>query len=384
MDKDINQDEKYVTLAIHTQNHAVALKRILETHKIIVKFENLIFSDSNFVSAIQVKIREKDLPHALKITESMESLMLPNFERMMSGYQGNILIPVDFKPHTYLAVKIGFELAQRLKLHPVFLHAYATPFFNINLNYDENFNGGVDTDLNEEFSEIEIGNELKREGKIKLLELSKKIEKDQTQGILPDISFSTLINEGVVEDVIREYCRLTPPSLIVMATRGKDKKGEELVGSVTAEVLDTCKVPIFSIPENGHLEELEKIKKLVFFCNLDQHDIITVDSLMRMFDYPEVEVTLIPVIDRNQKNIKTKTDSLKDYFNKTYPTAHFTAQIFPVKTFMEDFNNYESQAGVELIIVPNKRRNIFARLLNPGIAHKLLFERDLPLLALPV
>ena len=377
------EDIKFITLAIHTNERALSLKRILETHNIPVRFERVVISDSGIVAGVRVKISENDLPHALKITESMESLSLPTFERMMSGSDGNILIPVDFKPHTMVACRIGFELAKKLSLHPVLLHAFATPYFNSNLTYDESFNGGLDPDLEEEFTEMEIGNSLRKESKLQMIDLRKKIEKEQTEGNMPQITFSTLLNEGVAEDVIREYCRMTPPSLVVMATRGKQKKGEDLVGSVTAEVLDTCKVPVFSIPETGLSESLDNIKKLVFFCNLDQHDIISVDTLMRMFDYPEVDVILVPVTDKI-KDLKNKTDILKDYFNKTYPEAHFTSQIFPMKNFMVDFNNFESQAGVEMIIVPNKRRNIFARLLNPGIAHKLLFERDLPLLALPV
>ena len=51
---------------------------------------------------------------------------------------------------------------------------------------------------------------------------------------------------------------------------------------------------------------------------------------------------------------------------------------------MEDFANFAGQRGVQMLIVPNKKRNILSRLFNPGIAHKILFERDMPLLSAPV
>lgn len=376
--------EKFITLAIHTYDHAVSLRRILESHGLEVRFEKLIITDTKIVSGIRVKIKEHDLPLALKLTESTDNLIIPKTDGIIAGTDGNILIPVDFKPYSIAACKMGFELARHLSLHPVILHAYATPYFTGSLSFDDTFNGGIDMDLNEEINEIEIGGDIRKESKLQMMELRKKIEKAQKEGKMPDLKFSTVLNEGVAEDVIKEYCRITPPVLVVMATRCKQRKGEELIGSVTAEVLDSCRVPVFSIPEDGRLNELDKIRKLVFFCNLDQHDIITVDTLMRMFDYPEVDVTLIPVNERAGKDVKQKVDNLKDYLNKSYPAAHFKSLVFPSKSFLPDFNNYETQAGIDMIIVPNKRRNVFARLLNPGIAHKLLFERDLPLLAIPV
>lgn len=169
-----------------------------------------------------------------------------------------------------------------------------------------------------------------------------------------------------------------------MATRGKDKRDEALVGSVTAEVIDSCRVPVFVVPEDCKMTSVEMVKRLIYFCNLDRQDILSVDSLMRMFNYPETDVTLVPVSDKGVGDVKEKVDMLRDFFNKSYPAAHFSAEVFPVKTFREDFENYVTQSGAEMLIVPNKKRNIFQRLFNPGIAHKLLFERDMPMLALPV
>ena len=36
------------------------------------------------------------------------------------------------------------------------------------------------------------------------------------------------------------------------------------------------------------------------------------------------------------------------------------------------------------IIIPNRKRNIFARLFNPSLAHKMLFLSDTPLLVIPI
>lgn len=377
-------EDKFITLAIHTSDHAMALKKILESHGIEVRLQKYVFSGAPIAVGIRVMIHEKDLPMALKVTESMEHLSTLNLDNILTGHRGELLIPVDFNDYCMCACKAGFDIASHLHLQPVILHAYPTPIFSPSFSLDESSTLGIDNSLEEEYNEVEIGRDLQKQSRKKMKDLISKLHDEQKKGSLPDLNFKAMMEDGVAEDVIKEYCRMSPPSLVVMVTRGKEKKGEQLIGSVTAEVLDDCKVPVLSIPENCNFTLIKHLKEVIFLCNLDQHDLICVDTFMRMFEYPDVTITLIPANEKQDKNLKSKLINLRDYFSKTYPTAHFITAIFPQKTFMPEFNNYESQRGTELIVVPNRKKNAFMRLFNPGIAHRLLFERDLPLLAIPI
>ncbi len=66
--------------------------------------------------------------------------------------------------------------------------------------------------------------------------------------------------------------------MVVMGTRGADKKEAELIGSVTAEVLDACRVPAFTVPDNADTALFSKMRHVAFFCNLDQEDILALDT----------------------------------------------------------------------------------------------------------
>lgn len=372
--------DRFITLAIHTYDRAVAFRKVLESHGIQVRFESLVLTGTHIVSGVRVKISERNLPLALKITESGDYYSAARVEMKMAGTAGNILIPVDFSAYSIPACKVGFQLAERLQLHPVVMHAYATPYFMGGLQYDDTLGiGGTD-----DIAEMEADKDMRTESERLMRDFKLKLENKQQDGELPKVKFSTLINEGIPEEVILEYCRLTPPALVVMVTRGKDKKEEDLVGSVTAEVIDSCRVPVFAFPENVDFKSVDKLRRVVYFCNLDQHDIMSVDTLMRMFDYPSVEMTVIPVNDRVGSNIVGKVEALRDFYSKNYPAAKFKSKIFSAKSFRTDFEEYIQKEGIELLIVPNKKKNIFSRLFNPGIPHKILFERDMPILALPV
>jgi Universal stress protein family. len=58
-----------------------------------------------------------------------------------------------------------------------------------------------------------------------------------------------VLREGLPEEEIVTFTKEYKPSIIVMGTRGKDQKDADLIGSVTAEVIEMTHVPLIAIPE---------------------------------------------------------------------------------------------------------------------------------------
>ena len=48
------------------------------------------------------------------------------------------------------------------------------------------------------------------------------------------------------------------PVIIIMGTRGKNQKDIDLIGSVTAEVIERSRVPVLAIPKIRHSNNLVK------------------------------------------------------------------------------------------------------------------------------
>lgn len=369
--------DDFITLVIHTPERAQVLKNILENHGIEVRIEDFVSFKSPLTVAQRVKIRPKDLPLALKITESGDGYSPALIEMKMAGMSGNLLIPVDFSESSGTAVAIGFRLAKRMGVHPVVMHAYVAPLYN------PASIAGNETD-SDELAQAEESSDIRDAATKRLSRFKGQIIEWQAEGILPDVKFSTTLLEGVPEEVILDYCKQSPPALVVMATRGVDKKEEELIGSVTAEVLDSCRVPVFTVPEDCTIEEIEDVTRLMLFCNMDQHDIITVDALMRMFDYPECQLTLVPSLSRKRTRLSERLTALCDFFNNNYPTSRFGIFLPESNDLRSEIDSEVNRSGIQLLIVPNKRTNVFSRIFHPTLAHKFLFERDMPMLVIPV
>lgn len=377
----MKRNDDLTTLVVHTPDYAGILKDILETNGISVVLEDVFVSDSSMRVAEKVRINKKDLVAALKILESGDGISsLSNIVLNQKG--AKLLVPVDFSDSSLMAVRMGFSLARRLSLHPVILHICTIPLFPATMSE-------VDASLDTSENIIDIENELKSEvmsrkaAARRLNEFAANVRKLQKQGILCDIKFSTTLLEGVPEEAIVDYCKAHTPELVVMATRGVSRKEEELIGSVTAEVLDSVRVPILTVPEHHVFRDVKEIRNLMMFCNLDQHDLLTLDSLMRMFDYPACNITLVPVYDRRTKS-KGDIESLCRVCAHNYPVANFDTYIPDKKDFRRSVDDFILSRKIDLLIVPNKKTNIFSRIFHPAMAHRFLFERDMPMLALPV
>lgn len=367
-------------LAIHSAQKAEALQRVLRANNIPCELTPFVSDDPAMEGVKVVSVDASFLPQALRIAESRDGEDPVSVVKKITGMGNSLLIPVDFSELSLLAVKVGFEFATRLGLRPVLLHSYMLPY---PVNIFPVGDAGVSAP--EEIAEAESGRTIGENARKAMDRFLVRLADERRAGRLADVECDNLVVEGMPEESIADYCRDVRPALVVMATRGKSNRDKQMMGSVTAEVLDSCRVPVFTVPEDYEFCGVKEITRLAYFCNLDRQDIFSVDALMRMFDYPAVEVWLIPVHDRMpEKIIEKRINALRDYFVSNYPAATFHACRPGENSLRQYCEDVFLRNNLQLIIVPNKKKNIFSRLFNPGIAHKMLFERDMPILALPV
>lgn len=301
-----------------------------------------------------------------------------------TGESAKVLIPVDFSPKESLALNVGFELARRLNKTVELLHASVIAYPTMMPQFPDDFNG-MDNE-NTEIEEMEIGEEIRVSDEHSMAELKSKILKLQKEGELPDISFDSIIASGTPEEVIAEYCVMTPPEVVLMATRGKEKRMEELVGSVTAEVIDHSVAPVFTVPEDYTFSGFKSIVRICAFCYFDDGDFKAISRLMDMFDNPEVKIFLFPATDKLKGEACGKAlENLREKLSTEYPNAEFAVGNFHGdQKLREKAETLFNEESIQMILAPNKKRNAISRFFNPGLAHKILYEIDFPMLAIPV
>lgn len=372
----MSSDTRYITVAIHTYEKAIALRALLESEGIAVELNNVNLEVPGFSSGVRVRIPETDLPLALRIIENKELFQYP------SGADTKVhtvLVPVDLSENSFKAACVAANIAATISGRMVFLYSYIDPYIAGNVQFTDSLT-------------YEVGERGAREQMIenarKLLHnFYERVRTAMKKGRIPVVKAEQIVVEGVPEDAIIEYAKDKAPYLIVMGTRGADKKDKELIGSVTAEVLDEGRFTVLTVPEPLEIEDSIKPQNILFMGNLDQDDILAMDALYRLYGSASASVTIVHLPNRRRFSASSADKALRrlsDYCRDNFSHYHFLSVPIAQSDIEKEFSELQAKNNFDLIVVPNRHRNAFSRLFNPGLAHKILFRTDIPMLVIPV
>ncbi|MDO9154971.1 MAG: universal stress protein [Paludibacter sp.] len=359
-------EDKLVTLAIRTYTRAQMIKSVLEENGIDTVIHSLNLEQPGMDVGVRVRINQKDLPRALKIVEDMESAWE---EKKDVTTVSHVLIPIDFGDQIPKMIDFGFYFADILAVEVVFLYAYFSPAFTISMNNDVSTYSISDSELLRRIIST-ANNEMEL--------LGNNIKKRIVNGELPNIPFRFELKEGVPEDQILDYCKKNNPALVIMGTRGK-KIDNEVIGSVTAEVMESCVSPVFAVPVQMQLKTPEEIQRVAFLTNFDQKDLIAIDRTISLFNSGKLEIFFIHASEKNEAWDEVMLGGIKSYFSNHYPTIRTHYALLGNSYSPEIIEEYMKEKNIDVLAFNTRRRRLLSRLFNPGMAYKMVLYSDIPL-----
>lgn len=370
-------EDKLVTLAILTYAKAQILKTILEDEGIETYIHNVNQIQPVISSGVRVRIKGSDLPHALKIIESSAWLsedVVGGKVSQTKSTSNKVLIPVDFSGYSMKACEFGFNYAQNTGAEVILLHVYFTPIYSTSLPYGDIFNYQLSDDENVKTILQKVHAELNG--------LLDKVKEKIASGQFPNVKYMCVLREGIPEEEILRYVKDCCPRIVIMGTRGKNQKDLDLIGSVTAEVIERSRVPVLAIPENTPFRQFSEVKHIAFITNFDQRDLIAFDSLIASFKSFRFSVSLIHLSGIKDTWDEIKLGGIKEYFHKQYPQLDIHYDVVQDDDLLNNLEQYIEKENIDIIALTSYRRNIFYRLFNPSIARKMIFHSDTPMLVL--
>jgi nucleotide-binding universal stress UspA family protein len=270
-----------------------------------------------------------------------------------------ILVPFSFSQYSYQAGRIAFYWANKTDSMVLFLHV--TDSKNL-------------IPLQEEINKVKMQyiNEIK----------------DDT---LPDVSFEFHLKQGVVEEEIKRYDRKFRPILVIMGTRDKKQKQVDLIGSVTAEIIEQIQTPVLAIPDEIFLKPLEKIKEIAIATSLGKNYLLNYDKGMKFFKDFEGTIHVLHVMESDEINRQEEYDSkqqkMQDLLQKAraaYPKATIKPKfIEATRSKARELNFYAELNHTDLIVVKKSSRIwLINKLLFASTAQNLVFHAQTALLAI--
>ncbi len=370
-------EDKLITLAIHTYEKALILKSLLENEGIEVYIHNVNQIQPMVSAGVRVRIKESDLPHALRIAEQAKLTDETEIWPVTDPENFNInrvLVPIDFSPYSVKAAEMAIKLAGRFASEVMFIHAYYVPIASGVLPIEVTFTG----ELFSGESLLAVQEKVNKDMEHFLEDIKMKMLKHE----LPKVKFDHVINEGIPEEEIIRFSKEYKPSIIVMGTRGKSPKTIDYLGSVTAEVIDRSKIPVFAIPQKTKLQDIDSINNMAFIANFNQKDLIAFDKLMRLKGDLDFQVHFLHISEKMDVWDEVSLTGMQDYLQKMYPNLKATYGIINGNDVFNSMEDYIRKFDIDVMTVTAHKRNIFASLFYPSMANQVLFHTDTPVLVL--
>ena len=369
-------ENRLVTVAIHSNEKAQILKTILESEGIESVIHGINLIEPTIPGSVRVRIKERDLQRALRVIEQVDfTSKVVDEEEGAEVSNKEVLIPVDFSDYTLLTCEFGFKLANDLNCNVKLMHAFFTPFYPAAVPFSDAFTlPATDKDLYQD---------VRRKTEVEMNSLHAKIDEYISNGYFPKVSYTSILTEGLPEEEIISYSKKMKPVAIVMGTKGKNAKELDLIGSVTAEVIDGCKTPIFAVPEDAKTRNISEIKRLVFLTNFQEREFKAFDVMMKFLKPYPIKLFLAHIAKKDDVWNEIKLSGLQKYLSTEYPNLDTEYRLIDQTVNLEEsLEQFIKSNNIDMISMSSSRRNIFARMFNPGIARRMLFHSDTPILVI--
>jgi len=363
--------DKLITIATDHYTSAEVLKARLEGEGIKCFLKGVHVLQGAVSEGVKVQILEKDVEKALKLIHKwkaeQEKLEIKDIKKIR-----RILVPVDFSDYSENACLYALNLACKLKSDLKIFHVYYAPIIDL-VPITDAYSVQVDMDIN--LREIEDS------AKSKLLNFVKKIKNTAKERGIDDVKISYSLKEGVIEDEVAKMAESYKPGLVIVGSKGKGGKQNEIIGSVVNRICDKTKIPVLAIPEKSEFSDKAKVRNILYGTDFDENDYLAIRRLMNLLSPFNVKIFCIYI----PKGVKGASDdekmkSLKEYFEKVKKNIKVETHHLSGTNNFSDLENFAKENNIDLIAITNKKRGLISRLFNPDIAKQLLVRSSIPLL----
>ena len=372
---------KLVTLAIHSLEEAQALQQELAANGIESIIQHV--GDSIVTRNVRVRIKESDLDRATEVVEEINQSQAVEDALRKENNKGELLVPIDFSNYNLRTCEVAFNLAQTYGTNVVLFHSFIDPTPHINLIEEmlTREKGKRDTALQAKINEVKAQQE----------QLDAQLKAAIGNKTLPNVNYRFVTKTGIPEEAILKYSRMNNPQLIIMGSRSKAEMEREEIGSITGEVMERSRIPVFVLPKDSTFKNFSEMRNLVYATRFEDDDLMAFDNLMTILKPFHFKVHFLHLA-KGKKNEESdnqlwneiKLRGIQEYFKKNYPEQEITISLLNGDDTLPAIDKYVRDEQIDVVSLTTHERSIFVRLFNPSTAKTMLDNTQTPLLVFHV
>lgn len=361
-------EEKMIIIAMLPYSKAEILRELMEAEGVECFLENVNLIQGAVGSGVKVRIAEHDVKKALPILDRMMGKM----EVIARQAENSILVPVDFSSYSRKAVLAAIEIAETISSKIILFHVSPQPdFYTIPYTDFISYDAGIYVQSEEREKQSH------EKCNLFLHEISEEVGLDRWEKLDTEV----IIKMGHEEDDILAYAEEHPPRLIVMASKGRHTIQDDLMGTLTAEIIARSKVPVLAIPEKMKHLNLNKLKKVVYATNFDAKDFVAIDKLMRLLRPFNAKIYCLHVGQRDDLTWDlAKLEGMKEVLKRRHMHTDLECVYLQGDDLLAKLESYIKTHEIDLLSLTTHKRNMITRIFNPSIAREMLFHTKIPLL----
>jgi len=273
-----------------------------------------------------------------------------------------IVIPSDFSPNAFNALKYAVELFKKEECEFYLLHAFAEEVYN-----DE------DAITAETIEEVKANLREKYEKR-----LQEKVDKILKHSQNPLHRFITVAPFGYLIDEINELVNKVKADLVVMGTRGKTNNTLLTFGSNTLQVIKYVQSPVLSIPENYKFKELHHILfPTNFMLPYQPTELKMVADIGRSFN-AQIHMLYISKFDLESLRQKDNLKMMQGHFDEDKISLHRVDG----DDRAEVITRQEEHLNIDLLVMVNSRHTYLEDILFETTIDKVSLYPRIPFMIL--
>lgn len=277
-----------------------------------------------------------------------------------------ILVPTDFSEFAEKALQTAVNIAQKTKAEILLLNANEMAVAAMPIAEYYYY------DKEKEQSYLQMVND----------SLDRTLQKIASDMDLGDIKVSTLVESGLLVDVVEEVCHRENIDLVVMGTQGATGMKEMLVGSNTEKVVRNAPCPVLAVPNKVVYE----FKNIVFPTTLRPEQEKAFKKLAQMQNVFDGKIHLLylnnPAHLQGEDSVEERKNSL------VADTGLQNTEIFISQQNVFDEENaileFAREVKADLIVMATHQRKGLAHLFLGSITEDTINHSDIPVLAIPL
>lgn len=274
-----------------------------------------------------------------------------------------ILIPTDFSENSWNAIEYALN----------FFKDTACNFYLLHVTLSRNYSGSeFPLFLSGEVVDVV----LEKQGKIALKSLLKKIKKHFSN---PLHNFHQINTYNFFIDSVKEVIKQKGIDLVVMGTKGASGLSEIIVGSNTGDLITQVKCPVLIVPEKGVFKTPEEIAfptdYNIFYPTAILNEI---DKISAMFNS---SIRILYIQKKEEDLTKFQLEN-KEYLNDFFADKKHSFHTIINKNIEAGVQCFVESRDIDLIIMVNKNKNLFQRILVRPTVKEISYHTDIPFLVL--